>query len=314
MSTKMIKMPERELNRIHNSMVQEVVVDGEADSWIVGGHLLIKHTADSPYDWADGKGGGFVICDAPEPLPALRPLSLRSSFMRWPGMTRPHVSIEFAKQQGLSVPVPNIIFHAEHAGIYFLVTDCSVPRSAVRLLLGWHKCMAEPARQRAVERMVDIFLELCAFPVPAGAKITGVDGGDFVLAMMMPGRRQEAWDCHPDFLQKRMMDKGFDCSELVFFNAGLNTHDMLVDPNTGDVVKLYDWTRCGFVPHDYPISYMKHCNSFMVHHDEDADGEPSPESLELHWELKKRILPLLEKRGYVANDAAMELIRKEKRA
>ena len=117
------------------------------NSWLIGDRILLsrQRSPSSEFTWSDGKDSFYVISKAPYPLPPSRPLSATTHIQVvydvgrvsavWsigdafckikildPGATREHVTLEYLhKKLPLSFAIPDVHYHAEHDGRYYIV-------------------------------------------------------------------------------------------------------------------------------------------------------------------------------------------------
>ncbi len=133
--------------RIHvNNSIQAV----NDESWVIGGKLLLsRQPAPSPTQpsWSDGKGGFFVLSDAPSPFPSVQPHSedsaelplvyaagdqsavwcagdafIKVRDLRHQKFTREHVMLEFMEgKKPLHFDIPEVLYHGEWIDRYYLI-------------------------------------------------------------------------------------------------------------------------------------------------------------------------------------------------
>lgn len=128
--------------------VRESIRQVDDNTWLIGNHLLLSHTTTlTNCTWQDGNRGGYTITNAPDPLPESHLLSDTSPKIRLiyeagdvsavftigpdvfckvrvldiPDVTREHVTLEWLHQRRWSFAIPNVLYHAEHDGRYYII-------------------------------------------------------------------------------------------------------------------------------------------------------------------------------------------------
>ncbi|KAF5021480.1 hypothetical protein F66182_6480 [Fusarium sp. NRRL 66182] len=238
--------------------VRESIREIDDNSWLIGNKILLSRASLSECTWGDRNGGGYSISDAPLPLPESRPLSDTSDIklvydaggvsavfsigdafckvkiLDVPDATREHVTLAWLHQRTWSFAIPDVLYHAEYDGRYYIILS-RIPGETIDSL--W-AALDESMRQYYAERIVDICKELA---VPAdGSNISGVDGGALPERYLC-GRKV---DCSPQNLRKTCLGLGMDCSNLVFYHCDLGPSNVLVDPANGSI-GIIDWETAG---------------------------------------------------------------------
>uniref|UniRef100_A0A1Y1MTU9 Aminoglycoside phosphotransferase domain-containing protein n=1 Tax=Photinus pyralis TaxID=7054 RepID=A0A1Y1MTU9_PHOPY len=241
--------------------VRESIREIDDNSWLIGNKILLSRCALSDCTWRDGKSGGFTVSEAPLPLPETRPLSDTSDIkiiydaggvsavfsigdafckvriLDVPDVTREHVTLAWLQQRPWSFAIPDVLYHAEYDGRYYIVLS-RVPGETIDSL--W-TTLDESKREHYAERIVDICQELA---VPSEkSSISGVDG-NALSERYLCGRKV---DCSPQNLRKSSLELGMDCSSLVFYHCDLGPSNVLIDL-ANDSIGIIDWETAGFVP------------------------------------------------------------------
>ncbi|KAL8364754.1 hypothetical protein RB595_003840 [Gaeumannomyces hyphopodioides] len=236
----------------------------DASSWIIAGHLLLKHfpeaTSSLPgISWSAAKfwSGYYTLENAPRPLPKTYPMGtmgerdrfiimynhadarvvfyigaalLKASIVdyRLAHATREYATLAWLneRKEFFSFEFPEALAHYEFDGRAFLFLTAF---NRMTMGAGWDMMM-EPETRAAADRIAAICHELAAFKKTEGLP-SGVDGRGLYLA--------------PEFEKL-----GMDCSDLVFAHNDLSLGNVLLDDNYA-VAAIIDWETAGFVPREW---------------------------------------------------------------
>jgi hypothetical protein len=236
-------------------------------SWVIGGQLLLSHqpspSLPAQVSWSDGRGGFFVLSDAPSPFPQLQPhppdsagrplvyaagdqsavWSAGEAFIKIHDLrhlesTREHVTLEFLKaKQPLGFGVPEVLYQGEWIDRYYLIVS-RVPGTT--LTAAW-PAMDEELRQYYVARVADECANMARWK--GEGRICGVDGNS--LREYYLAKTERVID--PDELGKNAVAMGMDVSSLVFYHCDLGPGNVIVHPETRGL-GIIDWETAGYVP------------------------------------------------------------------
>lgn len=259
------------------------------NSWVIGGKLLLSRQSAPPRDqpsWIDSNGGFFVLSEAPSPLPPCRPHSEDSTTLplvysagdqsavwrvgeaflkvrdrRYPNVTHEHVTLEYLhKKKPLSFEIPDVIYHGEWIGRYYLVLS-RVPGQT--LTTAWPS-MDQELRQYYVDRVAQACAEMADWK---GSAVCGVDGRELMEFYLTSSDTMD-----PEELGKNCVKMGMDVSTLVFYHCDLGPGNVIVDLETRGM-GIIDWEIAGYVPREW-VRTKFHLSSGMDFPDvEDADAK-----------------------------------------
>jgi serine/threonine protein kinase len=278
--------------------VRESIREIDDDTWLIGERLLLSRASAADGTWGDENGGGYLLSDAPLPLPKTRPLSdnrdiklihdagdvsavfrigeayCKVRVLDVPDATREHITLAWVHQQTWSFSVPEVLHHAEFDGRYYIILS-RIPGFTIDSL--WSN-LEEHLKQHFVERIVDICAEMTAFS--DSSHVAGVDGSTLPERYLC-GREV---DCSPQNLRRNCEELGMDCSKVVFYHCDLSPTNILVDPVTG-FVGIIDWEIAGFVPIEWVKTKVRVCSGMNLSGDN-----------ELEW--RKRVINRMEDMGF----------------
>lgn len=242
--------------------IQEI----DDDSWIIGNRILLSRQASptSSFQWSDGAGSFYVISDASYPLPPSRPLPATSNIQMvynaggasavWSVgdafckvkildrcATREHVTLNYLNNKRLSFATPNVHYHAEHDGRYYII----VSRLTGQTLGEAWPHVDETMKQHYVSRIAEICQELAVW---RAHHISGIDGqylsDHYLTRFGLPK------DCSPQNLLSNCKDLGMDCSSFTFYHCDLGPGNIIVSLTEGSI-GIIDWETAGFVPKEW---------------------------------------------------------------
>ncbi|KAF5019687.1 hypothetical protein F66182_8284 [Fusarium sp. NRRL 66182] len=257
-----------------NYHVRDSMRQIDDNSWLIGDKILISRTSSSECTWG-GSDGGYTVSETPYPLPETQPASANADIervedmgdqiatfrigdalckvkdIRVPQATREHVTLAWLKERTWSFAIPEVLYHAEHDGRYYLITRRLPGKTLDKVWFG----LDEPTKQYYVERVADICREL-AVPAPTDNNIiAGVDG-NFLAHGLLTGADK---DCNPRKLHKNCLEYGMDCSNLVFFNCEL-APDLIVVDGIDRPVGISGWETAGFLPKEWIMTDFRVCS------------------------------------------------------
>jgi len=284
--------------------VKESLRPSKPGIWTVGDRLQLSlHTerGGAQYAWEDGHGSWYVLSE-PGSLASehhlldeareLSPIYVAGPHAVWdlgtaflkiiypcsPLQTREHVTLKYMHQRKPSFAVPDVIYHGEWDGRYYLVVS-RVPGQT--LIKAWAGMSAEE-QEKCVARVADICEELAAWP--GGEKIQGVDGGDLTEYYI-------SGSDPPDFSHEAMLKKcrelGMDVSNLMFYHCDMGPPNVLYDDNTGRL-SVIDWECAGFVPKEWIRTKFRLSGGMDL---EEAEGES-------RYDYRRRVAACLGDRGW----------------
>lgn len=255
---------------INTTHVNDSIREIDGDSWLIAGKLLLSRQSSSSSDqlsWSDGKGGVFVLSDAPDSLPDSKPI-LRDSAdlplvhaagdqsavwrageafikvrdIRWPNATREHVTLEFLKmKRPLDFHFPEVLYNGEFDGRYYLILTRVPGRTVSEAWPG----MDETTRQYHVYRVAEICRKLAEW---TGDAICGVDGQQLLEVYLSKGESTDR--LAPRQLLQNCLQMSMDISSFVFYHCDLGPDNILVDPAKGSI-GIIDWELAGYVPREW---------------------------------------------------------------
>jgi aminoglycoside phosphotransferase len=196
-----------------------------------------------------------------------------------PNATREHVTLNYLhERRPLSFAIPEVHYHAEHDGRYYLILSRLVGQT---LAEAWPN-MEEAIKQHYIGRVVDICKELAVWQADT---ISGIDGkhlSDQLLTRLgMPA------DCSPQNLLNNCKALEMDCSTLMFYHCDLGPGNIIVNDAEG-LIGIIDWETAGFVPKEWIRT------KFCISSGMNLPGSDQDSIVE--W--RRRVQKQLEKEGY----------------
>lgn len=248
--------------------INESVRQIDTQTWLLGNRLLLScSSTPTPHDlWTDGRGSFYSISEAPEVLPASRPLpntslghirlvheagdtsavwEIGNAFLKvklcdTPSATREHVTLAALRAKCPSFAIPEALYHTEWDGRYYLILS-KLPGQT--LTKAWPK-MDEAKRVGCVERVVGICNELAE---EQADYIGGVDRKQLPDSLLIKLGKKK--DFSHENLLKNCVELGLDCSTFVFFHCDLGPGNIIIDQD--DSIGVIDWEMAGFVPKEW---------------------------------------------------------------
>ncbi|TKA32515.1 hypothetical protein B0A50_01623 [Salinomyces thailandicus] len=303
------------------SFTSETLRQVDADSWIIGGRLLLSHRPTPlPGDasWSDGNGHFFSISEASDhdlDLSSVQPLpqpnipfplvnevvgfahpraawEIGNAFLKVitpvsPQITREHVTLDtihkMKHEMQLDFALPTVIYHGEWDDRYYLILT-KVPGQTLHKM--W-PLIDEKARQHYVSRVA----RLCELlSTRQGSSISGVDGG-YLPEYYLTQKEKEVSNFSPTRLLQNSRASGMDCSTtFVFYHCDLGAGNILIDTTDGSLA-IIDWECAGFVPREWIRTKFRVCAGM------DLEMSPSNDDIPRH-DWRARMQRELEKDGF----------------
>lgn len=252
------------------SPISNSIREVDARHWLIQNTLLLAHDKvprqPNHASWSDGKGGFFVLSDAPKPQPPSKPTAQGSQIQKvheggtssavWeageafvkvkqiecPEVTREHTTLEYLHRRQLDFAIPTVYFHTEIDGRYYVVLS----KLHGRTLADSWLTMAEPTKQVFVDRIATICESLATW---TGETISGVDGHQLSEFYLAEPSSNESRDFRSHALVENCRGLGMDCSSFVFYHCDLGPGNIIVTSQNS--VGIIDWEIAGFVPREW---------------------------------------------------------------
>lgn len=200
-----------------------------------------------------------------------------------PYTTREHVTLEALHKMKLSFAIPDVLYHGEWNGRYYLLLS-KIPGKT--LSEAWPR-MLETARGQCVDRIVSITKELAT---KHSENISGIDGNHLPEAWLANDSSTGAAsqpDFSPEALLKNCRELKMDwSSRFELFHCDLGPGNIIVD-FIGDqlAIGLIDWECAGFVPREWIRTKFCVCS-----------GMDLPEGCQTDW--RRRVQRKLGEKGF----------------
>ncbi|CVL08878.1 uncharacterized protein FMAN_14112 [Fusarium mangiferae] len=273
-------------------------------SWLLGEKLILSRScsASPPFSWYDGSTFYYRITEATQkPQISRSRLTALSDSVRlvhsagnesavWevgnafvkvklsgpPDTTREHVTLAWVKDRSPSFAIPEVLYHDEWEGRYYLVLS-KVPGQTLAQI--WSS-MDEATKFRYVDRIVDVCQELAEYKANF---IGGVDGRYLPDSLLI--KRGGEKDFSNQNLAKNCKDLKMDCTEFVFFHCDLGPGNLVIASN--GLLGIIDWETAGFVPKQWIRT------RFCV-----SDGLNLPGTDDARFDWRKSVQKQLSTKGY----------------
>lgn len=220
---------------------------------------------------------------------------LKAKIIQFTGETKEHSTLEGVKDMGLSCKLPEVLYHNEWDGRYYLVVSEVVGQ---RLAEAWPD-MSSDAKAQCVQCLVQVCEELAGH---RSDRITGLDGRQLIEPYLSN-------DGDEDYTSAALLrfceSLGMDCSQTHLYHTDLGPTNVFVVTQTDGSIDLgiIDWEAVGYVPKDWVRTKFRLSGGMDLEHYDFEDKR--------RYEWRTLVQRALGQRGYA--DVADQWMEKQNR-
>lgn len=281
-----------------------------AQSWIVGDRLLLSREAGKspgniPIDGTDFSYAFREVNTALQPQqPEVQvpfPLvydagdvhavwQIGDSFLKIvvpssPHTTREHTALDTIRDMrlDLGVAIPEVLFHGEWGGRYYLIVTKMHGETLDRL---WLK-LDEHCKRDCIER-ISAFCKILS--TQEAKQIGGVDGKHLPEVFLAPQHDDTDQRFGPDKLMQSCKALGMDCSRLSLYHFDLGPGNVLLDVKTKNM-SVIDFENVGYLPPEWIRTKYRVCSGLDLTCYGDDDEAKSDWRVRMQRSLEKHGWP-----------------------